>query len=72
MVSALEELPSIDSVILGRYQWQLADTLCPSKDVKSVMGTVSAVPGPLLQVSECSFVMEGVAQFREYHGQWGC
>lgn len=42
---------SIYSVILGRYQWQLADTLCPSyKDIKSMMGRVSAVPGPLLEL----------------------
>lgn len=64
---------SIYSVILGRYQWQLADTLCPSpEDIETMMGRVSAVPGPLLGWAQCRFVMESVVQCRECHGQWGC
>lgn len=69
VISALKEPASVYSVILGRYPWQLADTLCPSKDMKSMMGRVSWV---LLGLAECSFVMESMVQCRQCHGQWGC
>lgn len=71
-MSALKQPASIYRGVLGRFRWKLADTLCPPKDIKSLVGKVSAVPGPLLGLPECSFVMGSLVQCRECHGQWGC
>lgn len=69
-MSALKQGASIYSGILGRYQWKLADTLCSSpKDIESLVGKVTVVPGPLLGLAECSFVMGSLVQCRECHGQ---
>lgn len=68
VISALEEPLSIGSVVLERYKWRLGDTLCPSpENIERMMGTVSAVPGPLFGAAECSFVMESMVHCRECH-----